>query len=455
MFSNTLRSAFIGLPVASASILSLPSSSPVRQVLFPVPALLAARAILRPPREDAQVEETYLYGLFSASLGFRILDYLYLHGYDTPRHFYRVDRVGNQGAERQAYPDSIWDRVKWGLSLLVSQRGIGWNTEVPLPETKYSATRREFIRQSSMALLGIYLGLYLVGMLCERMVQVLREELPLTPQHHHATALYYYLFRQEAFQMLVSLAGWVMSIISHVSLLYNLAGVICVAFGIGGRWKLIRSWPKTFGSFRDAWSIRSVWGKAWHQTLRRSLSAPGERAAELVLGESSKLSYPMRLVRRYFLLFSAFAVSGILHALGVYFVAVTEPMPHPDSTPLSTRPPWYTSGYFFSAQALAIMVEDFLCWIGGVSVDSKEVGANPAALRWIGGAAYTLAWFVWSTTVLWIHPQLAAFGYQRTQDEGKGYVHVLEATARACSMMPLNPWPLFVDGTLAVLRDIW
>ncbi|KAF3911328.1 hypothetical protein ABW21_db0205511 [Orbilia brochopaga] len=95
------------------------------------------------------------------------------------------------------------------------------------------------------------------------------------------------------------------------------------------------------------------------------------------------------------------------------------------------------------------MIEDLLCWTVGISVDGKEARANPASIRWMIGWIYTLAWFAWSTTTLWIHPQLASFGYQRTQDEGKGYVHVLEAVGRACSMMPLNPWPLLVDGALA------
>ncbi|KAF3911313.1 hypothetical protein ABW21_db0204358 [Orbilia brochopaga] len=265
MFLNTLRSAFIGLPIASAIVLSLPSCSLVRHVLYPVPALLAARAILQPPREDSQVEETYLYGLFSASLGFRILDYLYLHGYNTPKYFYQVTNEGNNGSKQHVDPNSTLDRIKWGLSLLVSQRGIGWNFEVPLPDTTYPATRKEFIRQSLTALLKVYLGLYLCGTSCQWVVELLRDE----SQYRHTSPFLYDLCRWEPFQMLVSLAGWIVSIIGHVSVLYNFAAILCVGFGIGGRWKHMSSWPKTFGSFWDAWSIRTVWGKAWHQTLRR------------------------------------------------------------------------------------------------------------------------------------------------------------------------------------------
>ncbi|KAK6530952.1 hypothetical protein TWF281_007782 [Arthrobotrys megalospora] len=445
MFLDSLQRAFIGLPVLSIAIFALPSSSFVRYALYPLPGLLILHAVFQPPTEQSDVEEKYLFGLFSSALAFRVFDYLYLHGYDTPRHFFRVRQVG-QVKQQQEYPQHSLGRIGWGCLLLISQRGIGWNYQVPLPETKFTHSRAAFVRQAVSCLLQIYLGLYLTGLFYDYMVGILRGEISVA-EYPWA----YDLCKDEAFQMAVILVGWVISIISHISVLYNFAGIVCVGFGIGGFWKDITAWPRTFGRFRDAWSIRSVWGKAWHQSLRRSLSAPGDRIADAVFGNPSQLSYSARLVRRYFLLFTAFACSGILHAGGVYFVTVTNPTPHEDSTPLSTRPAWYVSGYYFFVQVIAITLEDFVCWIFKISTDDKEV--QRSAIRRYLGTFYTLVWFAWSTTALWIQPQLVAFGYQRLGDEGKGYIHILEAIGLSMAALPLNPWPATVNGALLLYKQ--
>ncbi|KAF3935118.1 hypothetical protein ABW20_dc0100131 [Dactylellina cionopaga] len=94
------------------------------------------------------------------------------------------------------------------------------------------------------------------------------------------------------------------------------------------------------------------------------------------------------------------------------------------------------------------MGEDFVCWIAGLSTDAKQVKAT--RIRWFVGMVYTLAWFTWSTAVLWIDPQLAALGYQRISDSGLGYVHILVSTSEAASILPFNPWPLIVRTAIAV-----
>ncbi|KAF3229107.1 hypothetical protein TWF191_001661 [Orbilia oligospora] len=114
--------------------------------------------------------------------------------------------------------------------------------------------------------------------------------------------------------------------------------MICVTSGIKGDWGKIESWPNMFGEFEDAWSIRNVWGRAWHQNLRRCLTAPGGKVFSLIFGSSPKLGRVPRLIRRYFLVFSAFGVSGLLHSLAVYYGSKTDTMPYEDSTPLHMRP---------------------------------------------------------------------------------------------------------------------
>ncbi|KAK6355955.1 hypothetical protein TWF718_000331 [Orbilia javanica] len=439
MFLDSLQRAFLGLPILSIAIFALPATSFIRYALYPIPALVVLQAVLQPPTEDRDVEETYLFGLFTSALIFRLFDHLYLQGYDTSKRFYRVQQVGKVKTKLE-HPQSIWGRIKWGLLLIVSQRGIGWNFEVSVPSTKYPPNRTAFVCQALFILLQIYLGLHLTKIGYEYMVGVIRQDISVAEN-----PWIYDLCKNELFQMVIILWGWVISIVSHISLLYNIAGIICVGFGVGGFWKEIGSWPRTFGRWREVWSIRNMWGKSWHQSLRRCLNAPGEKIADALFGDPSQLSHVARLVRRYFLLFSAFACSGILHAGGVYFVTVTNPMPFEDSVPVSTRPAWYVSGYFFYVQAVAITLEDFICWVLGISTNEEEVQKSP--IRWFLGTVYTHAWFVWSTTVLWIDPQLLSFGYKRLVDEDMGYIHILESIGKSTDAVPLNPWPAIIEGS--------
>ncbi|KAF3905013.1 hypothetical protein AA313_de0203746 [Arthrobotrys entomopaga] len=143
--------------------------------------------------------------------------------------------------------------------------------------------------------------------------------------------------------------------------------------------------------------------------------------------------------------------SGIFHALGVYFVTVTQPMTYSVSTSPLTRPNWHKVAYFFYAQAIAITIEDFFCWASRTFTDGE---IKIPSFRWVIGVSYTFVWFPFTTTLLWVHPQLAAFGYQRAIDQGKGYIHVLDATSKVSSVIPLNPWPAIVDRALFLVNTV-
>ncbi|KAK6351044.1 hypothetical protein TWF718_004218 [Orbilia javanica] len=445
MLENTLQGALLGVTVVSTLILSLPSTSFVRYTIYPLPALLVLRALLWPPSEGS-AKDTYLLGLFVTDTSFKMFDYLYLQGYNAPATFRKVDRVGKTITKVHEYPQDTWGQIKWGLSLVTSHRGIGWNIQVPLQKIKYPCSHVAFIFESMVSVLSIYLGLYTCGGLCDYMVQVLRKEVD-SPY-----PWVYDLFKNGIFQMVVAFMG-IFAMVSNSVLIYNLVRMICVTSGIGGDWGKIESWPNMFGDFEDAWSIRNVWGRAWHQNLRRCLTAPGERLVDLVFGNPSKLGRIPRLIRRYFLVFSAFGVSGLLHSLAVYYGSKTDTMPYKDSIPLHMRPGWYVTGYFFYIQPFAITLEDLICWATGTSTESKAVKSTK--VRWFVGMVYTLAWFTWGTAVLWIHPQLASLGYQRTSDSELGYVHILISTSEAASILPLNPWPVVVKMGSPIFWDLY
>ncbi|KAK6515836.1 hypothetical protein TWF281_004427 [Arthrobotrys megalospora] len=427
MALNTLQLACIAVPILGTVILSLPPSSFIRQCLYPLPAWLLIQPIIWPPKvtlsddDEGVAQGIFLLGIFYMNILFVFSDYLYLQGYNTPRYFYRVHRHsrsdgGGDIYQREGYPENDWwGRIKWAVALVTSPRGVGWNFQVPLPETQYPTSWATCTWQSAMTLLKCHILSYITREFCGFLVRVLRNE-----EAAAAYPIIYDVFSKEAVQMVIICAAWIVRIITFVNLTVLYPKIICVGFGIGGSWRDPKAWPRMFGYFEDCWSVRSMWGKAWHSYVRRCIQAPGDRIADLVFGaDPSGLPRPLRILRRYFLLFSAFAISGLIHTSGLYFLVVGA-----DSTP-AHNPPWYYTFYFFVGQALFITVEDFACWVLGISNVGEEVKGRKG--RWVFGVGYTLVWFIWSVPVLWVDPETRVLGFWRGEE---GFVHVLDRVAR-------------------------
>ena len=133
------------------------------------------------------------------------------------------------------------------------------------------------------------------------------------------------------------------------------------------------------GFWSDAYTIRRFWGRAWHQQLRRMVSAAGDLVAQrwLRLTRGTNAS-------AYTKLFIAFLISGIIHQVGDYA--------------LQHRDFWAGGSlHFFVSQAGVIMIEDGIIAIG------KKAGIQDGRYIRYLGYMWTVSWFALSLPV-WLDP---------------------------------------------------
>lgn len=119
----------------------------------------------------------------------------------------------------------------------------------------------------------------------------------------------------------------------------------------------------------------------WHQQLRRVINAPG-----ILLLSVTPFSFAAsntriaRILKRYFLLFSAFAFSALIHMAGTHAVTRTMHLPALQGGEI----------IFYPLQAVIIAFEDFVCWL--LNVDDKR---NPPSARMRTlGYLITATWYL-------------------------------------------------------------
>ncbi|KAL5325817.1 hypothetical protein ACEPPN_006950 [Leptodophora sp. 'Broadleaf-Isolate-01'] len=105
-------------------------------------------------------------------------------------------------------------------------------------------------------------------------------------------------------------------------------------------------WPPIMGKLADVSTVRDLWGKFWHQLIRRKLNIPFRVLKKYVPIQKGTLT------SRYLQLYLAFIASGLLHHLGALNL--------PSS---STKNNWNQLAYFFM-QPIAITVEDIVIYLG-------------------------------------------------------------------------------------------
>lgn len=161
----------------------------------------------------------------------------------------------------------------------------------------------------------------------------------------------------------------------------------------------------------------------WHQQLRRSVGAPG--ALLLAVAPHSfrtSKSQIARLARRYSLVMASFITSGIVHASGSWATTRAQGLPFSDGGEL-----WY-----FLLQGIALMFEDFACYVLGAD---DQAGPPSAHRLWLGYAV-TAAWCVWSRVHLKLIP-LAEHGHGIV-NVGGGIYAALELVERNAKAVPGN-----------------
>ncbi|KAJ7144997.1 membrane bound O-acyl transferase family-domain-containing protein, partial [Mycena crocata] len=128
-----------------------------------------------------------------------------------------------------------------------------------------------------------------------------------------------------------------------------------------------QDWMAPFEYWGDAYTLRRLWGRTWHQFLRRNFSTHGNNVANILgLGKGTNPS-------AYVQLYTAFFLSIILHVVCDHKV-------HQSFTPGGSL-------VFFAIQPFAITLEDFILFM------ARNMGIKPAAWWRIVGYAWVSAWF--------------------------------------------------------------
>ncbi|KAK0463103.1 membrane bound O-acyl transferase family-domain-containing protein [Desarmillaria tabescens] len=262
-----------------------------------------------------------------------------------------------QTTPQASFPD-LKSRLKWSLSLLTSQRGIGWTHEPPnLPPYTTPTSRWCFV----------------VNRIVQSAAMFILWDAAATYTRYRPS---FYIDGPEETTFLGKCAfvwGWAVPAVAALTMNHALFSAVMVALGI---WD-VQTWRPLYGSWLDAYTIRRFWSLTWHQLLRKNITTPGDRLV-------SRLSLPKNsILASYIRLYIAFFISGWVHHSSDYMVL------------------GYHGGAlkFFMSQALCITVESAVIALG------RRLGFTGSPNFWrIVGYIWVQSWFAMCLP-MYINPQ--------------------------------------------------
>ncbi|KAF8876323.1 membrane bound O-acyl transferase family-domain-containing protein [Infundibulicybe gibba] len=248
-------------------------------------------------------------------------------------------------------------RSRWALDLILNLRGVGWSFESP--HLNHSTLQRwEYVR-SQISRLAMYF--LLNDLVCF---------------HNHHSRVFSPQSREPMGSRGVIWQAWNVftfwAMVSTSLLTYHtFMSIIAVASGLSQP----GDWPEFFGHWLKTDSVRSFWGRTWHQVFRRPLIAHGRWLSRKVFRFP-----PGSVGSSYTQLYVGFCLSGLIHAAADWEMA--------HNTESAKR-----NVQYFVLQAVAITFEDMFFGL------ARRWGF-PRASRLIG-RVWFVAWMVWSGPI-WI-----------------------------------------------------
>lgn len=274
------------------------------------------------------------------------LDFFVLH---SPNDFYRLK-------DKEKPPQTALGRLGWHADLCTAMRGIGWNWKVKnVPEpANPKTTKWAFVRKEALKAIMWYL----LFDLCTY---------PVLESSYHSHNPPDLFSDTIPIQLIFT---WLQALGSYYAI--NLQYSLAVALSVGVGLFKPQNWPPVMGKLRDVLTVRDLWGKFWHQFLRRKLNLPFEILKRYI---------PIRrgtLTSKYLQLYLAFIASACLHHLGAWN--------SPDSSGANN----WRQATFFLIQPIAISFEDFVIYLG------KKAGIKKSWKTKLLGRVWTFAWFTYS-----------------------------------------------------------
>ncbi|OJD31014.1 toxin biosynthesis protein [Diplodia corticola] len=322
---------------------------------------------------------------------------------DTPTPEAALWPVDKDAGVALSYFPFGFRKLKWAVALILNLRGIRYNFQVKnVQKPRFTSTQRRgvilFILWQSMELAYFMLMGDLVAQLGMRLF------FPSGPDQHGRIDM----------QLDIRDADWRMSFLKalvfgsgpyfFINMQYTLVSIFFVAIGVSKP----EDWPPLFGRLAEATTVRSFWGKFWHQMIRK-VGLPSPRPpSSLALSQltSKKPQQPLQgLTRRivdvvgikrgtntssYMQLWFSFAISGVMHAASMTL------MPCPASVSEWDR--WSGLVFYFLWQAAAITFEDFVLFVW-----RSAFGGGGESRTWKSVVGY-----VWVTCSFWFSLPMAA-----------------------------------------------
>lgn len=155
------------------------------------------------------------------------------------------------GQKRPTSEMSVFARLWWAAKLSVAARGVGWSFEPTdhLPPRPTTSRRRFIISQ--LAWLGVY-GLE------QDIISIIMRAHPCYSKNGPSFGALGWLWRTTI---------WIHPVMAYLklSIPHTALSIICVAIGVSEP----GDWPHIFDSLWKAYTVRNVWGRVWHQMLRK------------------------------------------------------------------------------------------------------------------------------------------------------------------------------------------
>ncbi|KAF8990602.1 membrane bound O-acyl transferase family-domain-containing protein [Cyathus striatus] len=330
------------LIVIGTLLLGLTSKSTSSRRIFFFVALSIFLPIFATPHPDLDPSIKYQIGLngsFIVSAAFNFL-VLCSNPQDTLKHNKQITPVPNL---------SFFPRLKWAAGLLFNYRGVNWTHVVRGLRYPRHKTRWGFVF-SQLKWVAFYFTLSdIVGAIMRR-----------NPALHYPPTEAMSA-RGMSWQATNVILFW-LGLVSLQNRMYNFISALSVAVGASDP----EDWPAFFGVWLDTKSMRSFWGRSWHQCLRRSIQPHSKYLTQKILHLS-----PTSLTTTYIELYTCFFLSGLYHAAGDWVV-----QRNPETALVNIK--------YFVLQAVIMTLEDFLIFLG------KKVGVTKVPT--IVSYAWVLGW---------------------------------------------------------------
>ncbi|MCJ1228658.1 hypothetical protein MMC12_005319 [Toensbergia leucococca] len=290
------------------------------------------------------------------------------------------DVDGNVPRPASFLPTMFWARIWWATKLLSNFRGIDTSWTVPnIPpfsrsNKSYVPSRKAFLMSRLITVILTYLTIDFLASLTvpDKQTTFSLSTQPIFSRLSEIT------LDEITIRVGSTLALGLYLIISLIAS-YDTLAILAVGLGISPP----KNWPPIFGSFLSAYTLRNFWGKTWHQTWRKTLTANASfiTTSLLRIPPHTPLSHHTQIL-------TAFLISGLIHRTQDLMMNI----PPSESGALT----------FFLMQALGLSIEEVVvrCYtrVGG---DALRPRMWKRGLRygWVG------LWLLW-TLPSWSYPQM-------------------------------------------------